>query len=149
MAFEKYERGSDDDDVPDDPDPLRDGAVHLDVEAAVLAVVVREQPISGSGVRRYFDRRGTPLSPGSVYPHLQDYAEEGVLERRETTKRVMYSVADREAVDRHLTAVAEDALALAELLAAGTAEPETVVTQADAVGKVLADDGVYDGVGHE
>lgn len=80
-------------------------------------------------VRRLF---GTELSPGTVYPHLNDLAEAGVVEVSELTRRKVYTLADPEtelaAVDRRINRLLVFALLVKRLSVASAdrAAPEAV-----------------------
>jgi DNA-binding transcriptional ArsR family regulator len=45
-------------------------------------------------IRRLF---GTDLSPGTVYPHLSDLADDGILEMQKLSKRKVYRLSDPDA----------------------------------------------------
>lgn len=45
-------------------------------------------------IRRVF---GTDLSPGTVYPHLTQLADDGILEMKKLSKRKVYTLADPDA----------------------------------------------------
>lgn len=68
---------------------------HLD-EVLLVLIAVRE---GGCGkelrqdIRRLF---GADLSPGTVYPHLNDLEEDGVLGVKELSRQKMYYISDEE-----------------------------------------------------
>ncbi|MDL0132828.1 gas vesicle transcriptional activator GvpE [Halobacterium salinarum] len=53
-------------------------------------------------VRRLF---GADVSPGTMYPHLKQLADAGLLEMSELTKRKVYRVADAQAAIEHVDSV--------------------------------------------
>lgn len=66
-------------------------------EILLLLIAVRD---GGCGKELLQDLRrlfGADLSPGTVYPHLNNLAERDVLEVRELSKRKVYRLADTEA----------------------------------------------------
>jgi hypothetical protein len=66
-------------------------------ELLLLLIAVRSGgcgKVLRQDMRRLF---GADLSPGTVYPHLNDLAEEGVLEVRELPKRKVFHISDEEA----------------------------------------------------
>lgn len=66
-------------------------------ELLLLLIAVRSGgcgKVLRQDMRRLF---GADLSPGTVYPHLNDLAEEGVLEVRELPKRKIFHISDGEA----------------------------------------------------
>jgi DNA-binding PadR family transcriptional regulator len=69
-------------------------------ELLVLLIAVRNGgcgKVLRKDMRRLF---GSDLSPGTVYPHLNDLAEEGVLEVKELPKRKIFRISDEETAFR-------------------------------------------------
>ncbi|QIB75677.1 PadR family transcriptional regulator [Halogeometricum borinquense] len=74
----------------------KDVIAQLD-EILLLLIAVRGEACGKEllqDLRRLF---GVDLSPGTVYPHLNDLADEGMLDMTELTKRKIYRIADAEA----------------------------------------------------
>lgn len=92
-------------------------AEHID-EVLLLLITVRDGACGKEllqDIRRLF---GTDLSPGTVYPHLKNLADEGVLEVRELTKRKVYRQSDTETAVSRVDQVADQLLTFSLVLKA-------------------------------
>ncbi|MFB6119382.1 PadR family transcriptional regulator [Halosegnis sp.] len=67
-------------------------------------------------IRRLF---GTDLSPGTVYPHLNDLADNGLLEMQKLSKRKIYSLSDPDAALARIDHAADQLLLFAFVLKSG------------------------------
>ena len=66
-------------------------------EILLLLIAVRDGACGKEllrDIRRLF---GTDLSPGTVYPHLNDLADDGILEMQKLSKRKVYRLSDPDA----------------------------------------------------
>ena len=66
-------------------------------EILLLLIAVRDGACGKEllrDIRRLF---GTDLSPGTVYPHLNDLADDGILEMQKLSKRKVYGLSDPDA----------------------------------------------------
>lgn len=67
-------------------------------EILLLLITIRGEAV-GKELRQDLNRMfGADLSPGTVYPHLSDLADEGLLNATELAKRKVYSTAEAEEV---------------------------------------------------
>lgn len=67
-------------------------------EILLLLIVIRGKS-SGKELRQDLNRLfGADLSPGTVYPHLSDLANDGMLNTTKLARRKVYSISDTEAV---------------------------------------------------
>ncbi|MEZ3145378.1 PadR family transcriptional regulator [Halobaculum sp. MBLA0143] len=112
---------------------VRDEVVLVCLDEILLLLIASREGACGKqllgDVQRLF---GTELSPGTVYPHLNDLAEEGAVEVNELTRRKMYTLAEPRAelaaVDRRVNRLLVFALLVKRLSVASAdrAAPEAV-----------------------
>lgn len=95
-------------------------------ELLVALVAVREGGTHGKGlidgVEELF---GASLSPGTVYPHLHDLDDDGILTTHELVRCKEYRLDDPAAASERVAAAARQHLALGLFLRAAAAELET------------------------
>lgn len=77
---------------------ISDEIVTEHIDAILLLLIAVRDGACGKellqDIRRLF---GTDLSPGTVYPHLSDLADDGILEMQKLSKRKVYRLSDPDA----------------------------------------------------
>lgn len=98
-----------------------------DLDELLLALVaVREGGTHGKGLIDGIEELfGATLSPGTVYPHLHDLADEGVLTTHELVRCKEYRLDDPAGANERVAAAARQHLALGLFLRAAADELET------------------------
>ena len=92
---------------------------HID-EILLLLIAVRDGACGKEllqDIRRLF---GADLSPGTVYPHLSDLADDGNLEMQKFSKRKVYRLSDSDAAISRIDHVADQLLLFSLVLKAMT-----------------------------
>lgn len=99
---------------PEAPAGVTADRVRSDLDELLLALVaVREGGTHGKGlIEGLDDLFGASLSPGTVYPHLHDLADEGVLSTHELVRCKEYRLEDDERAGDRVAEAARQHLAL-------------------------------------
>lgn len=108
----------------DAPDEVSCDRVRSDLDELLLALVaVREGGTHGKGlIEGLDDLFGAELSPGTVYPHLHDLADDGVLTTHELVRCKEYRMDDAAGASERVAAAARQHLALGLFLRGAAAE---------------------------
>lgn len=90
---------------------------HLD-ETLCLLIAVRDGACGKELIQDLYRLFGTEASVGTVYPHLNDLADEGILEVTELPKRKVYEVAEPDTAFRTVEDTVEEMFAFIVVLKA-------------------------------
>lgn len=107
-------------------------AVRPVLDDVVLAIVARDQPVTGMDVIETLGDFGVVFSQGTLYPVLHDLAAEGYLDvRQRDSNEKLYTVADAPRVNRRLDNAQRELLSVAEFVADVPPVSERELTKAD------------------
>ncbi|QDX39528.1 PadR family transcriptional regulator [Salarchaeum sp. JOR-1] len=96
---------------------ISDEIVTEHIDAILLLLIAVRDGACGKDllqdIRRLF---GTDLSPGTVYPHLSDLADDGILEMQKLSKRKVYRLSDPDVALTRVDHAAEQLLLFSVVL---------------------------------
>lgn len=101
---------------------------HVD-EILLVLIAVRDGACGKELLQDIRQLFGTDLSPGTVYPHLIDLADDGVLEMQKLSKRKLYHLSDPDAMSAQVDHAVDQFLLFSLFLKGALTECETNQSQ--------------------
>lgn len=95
---------------------LNDRLVKAYLDEVLVILIVAREGACGQDLIQDLYRLGCGLSPGTIYPHLHDLADDGVLEMYEQRRTKQFEVADHDEVTALVRDAFEDLEALSSVL---------------------------------
>lgn len=77
---------------------LNDRLMKAYLDEVLLILIMSHDGACGQDLIQDLYRLGSGLSPGTIYPHLHELAEDGLLEMHEQRRTKQFEVTDRETV---------------------------------------------------
>jgi len=109
---------------------ISDEIITEHIDAILLLLIAVRDGACGKellqDIRRLF---GTDLSPGTVYPHLRNLADDGILEMQKLSKRKVYRLPDPDAAFTRVDHVADQLLLFSFVLKAALTDCKTNQSQ--------------------
>lgn len=87
---------------------LNDRLMKAYLDEVLLILIMSHDGACGQDLVQDLYRLGSGLSPGTIYPHLHDLADDGLLEMHEQRRTKQFEVTDTEAVKQRVEEAFQD-----------------------------------------